>query len=375
MKLIVRFFIIFLLFKCILWSGELNRLEDDIKKLYSTISPSIVTVHFGSREDSDFIGTGIVIDNKGNIVTIKRFLSDENIWIETVEGEKFDAKLIGSDSETGIAVIRVKKALKPSKLCNLEELVPGDFLFVVGNSFGLKNGISISIFSGKRNGDNYLQLGNAVLPGNSGGGVFNTKGELVGIVSFALRTSLFYGAPEIKSELRKKFRIMISPKMELSSASDGPGVVIPCERMLDLANEIIVYGKIERGWLGVFIKEVDGKIVVSGLVDDGPARIAGIEKDDVILKYNKEGSGNLSSFIKKVKDTKPGTKVRVTVKRGKKEKDIDVEIGERKDEERTYRFKEIIPPLEFFNEKEELRNLKEEVEKLKEELKKQKENN
>ncbi|MCK4576452.1 hypothetical protein KAU34_08600, partial [candidate division WOR-3 bacterium] len=89
----------------------------------------------------------------------------------------------------------------------------------------------------------------------------------------------------------------------------------------------------------------------------------------------KEGSGNLSSFIKKVKDTKPGTKVRVTVKRGKKEKDIDVEIGERKDDERTYRFKEIIPPLEFFNEKEELRNLKEEVEKLKEELKKQKENN
>ncbi|TES94460.1 MAG: serine protease [Candidatus Cloacimonadota bacterium] len=373
MKFIVRITLVLLFSTNLLNSSELNRLEEEIKKMYSNISPSIVSVHYGSKTDPDFTGTGVVIDSKGHIVTIKRFISDTDIWVETDEGEKLNAKLTGSDSETGIAVMEVEKSLKPARLCNIKKLIPGDFLFVIGNSFGLKNGISINIFSGRRDDNSYLQLGNSVLPGNSGAGVFNTKGELVGIVSFALRTSLSYGAPEISSVIKKEIRIQISPKLEISADTEGPGVIIPCERMLELANEIIVYGKIERGWLGVFLKEEEGKVVVNDIVDNSPAQKAGIKKDDIILDYNKKNIENFRDFVKIVKETKPGATAQITVKRGKKKKKIDVEIGKRPDEEKLYRFREILPPFKLFYEKDELRILREELEKLREELEKKKE--
>lgn len=374
MRLIVRVIFIALLITSILFSSELNRLEKEIKKLYRDVSPSIVSIHFGSKKDSDFVGTGVVIDGKGHIVTIKRFLSDYNIWVETDKGEKLDAELLGVDSETGVAVIKVKKSLKPVKFCNPKDLAPGDLLFIVGNSFGLKNGISISVFSGRRDDDDFLQLGNSVLPGNSGAGVFNSNGKLAGIVSFTLGTSIFYGAPEIKSLLKKEFRIRVSPKLEVSRGMDGPGVVLPQNRMMELANEIIKYGKIERGWLGVFIKEESGEIIVSDLADDGPAEKYGIKKGDIIIKYNKKDVQDIQSFIKTVKETKPGRKVQITVKRGKKKVNIDVIIDKRPEENKLYKFKEIIPPLRFFYEKDELKQLKEEIEKLKKELEKQKKN-
>ncbi|MCK4585640.1 PDZ domain-containing protein, partial [candidate division WOR-3 bacterium] len=131
---------------------------------------------------------------------------------------------------------------------------------------------------------------------------------------------------------------------------------------------------IERGWLGVFIKEENGEIIVSDLVDDGPAEKYGIKKGDIIIKYNKKDVQDIQSFIKTVKETKPGRKVQIAVKRGKKKVNIDVIIDERPEENKLYKFKEIIPPLKFFYEKDELKQLKEEIEKLKKELEKQKKN-
>jgi serine protease Do len=373
MKILVRMFFLPLLLSGVLLGSDLDRIEGDIKNLYSAVSPSIVSVHYGTNGETDFIGTGVVIDAKSHIVTIKRFVKDDTIWIETDTGEKIGAELVGSDSESGIAILRVGKSLKPAKVCSIKELNPGDFLFVIGNSFGLQNGISISIFSGKRDGNEYLQLGNAVLPGNSGAGVFNTNGELVGIVSFALNTSLFFGLPEMKSLLDKELKIKIAPDINLAESS-GPGVVIPCEKMVELANEIIAYGKVERGWLGIFIKEEKGFISITGLVDDSPAEKAGLKEGDMILKYGDEDVEDLHSFIKTVIETKPGTKVPITVKRGDKEKKIDVKIGSKPDDETIYRFKEIIPSLKFFYEKEELEKMKEELEKLKEEIEEKEKN-
>jgi len=367
MKLLVSLCFASLLLTSVLLSTEFDRLEGDIKEIYNRVSPSIVSVHYGVEGENGFVGTGIVVDEGGYIVTIKRFIRDDTIWVETDKGEMITAELLGSDPETGIAVLKVKKKIKPAKVCNIEALVPGDLLFVIGNSFGLQNGISISIFSGKRGEDDLLQLGNAVLPGNSGAGVFNMKGELVGIVSFALRTSLFYGAPEIKSVLREKLKIDISQNTELT---DGAGVLIPCEKMMEISNEIITHGKIERGWLGVFIKEEDEKIIVSGLVDDGPAQKAGIEKDDIFISYDDKDVKELGEFVKVVKKTKPGSTVRILVKRGKKNKKFDVKIEPRPGDDKLYRLREILPDLKFFYEKDELKELREEIEKLKEELEK-----
>jgi serine protease Do len=348
-------------------SSELDRIEGDIKTLYDRVSPSIVSVHYGTNGDDDFVGTGVVLDPKSHIVTIKRFISDDTIWVETDKGERLNAELVGSDSETGIAVLKVAKSLKPANVCPIKELVPGDLLFVIGNSFGVTNGISLGIFSGKREGNDFVQMGNAILPGNTGAGVFNSKGELVGIVSFSLQTSLFYGLPEIKSFVEKEVKIKIAPKANLTG-SDGPGVVIPCERMKELSNELIMYGKIERGWIGVFIQEQEGKVIVSGLVDDGPARTAGVKKGDVILSYEGEDVKGLQSFVKRVKATKPGSKVKMVVERDKKKETVELEVKPRPDDSKLFRLREIMPDLKFDLDKEELKKLKEDLQKMKEEL-------
>lgn len=349
-------------------SSELDRLEGDIKVLYDRVSPSIVSVHYGTNGDDDFVGTGVVLDTKSHIVTIKRFISDDTIWVETDRGERLCAELVGLDAETGIAVLKVDRSLRAANVCPIKALVPGDLLFVIGNSFGVTNGISMGIFSGRRAGDEFLQMGNAILPGNAGAGVFNSKGELVGIVSFALQSTLFYGAPEIKSFVEKEVKIKILPKSNLS-ASEGPGVVIPCERMNELSNEIIMYGKVERGWIGVFIKEEEGKVIVSGLVDDGPAMEAGVKKGDVIISFDGEDVEDLSGFVKNVKDMKPGLKVSMVVERGKKKQELELKIGSRPDDSRLFRLREIMPDLKFDLDKEELEKLKEDIKKMKEELK------
>ena len=368
MKLFVCMCLLSLLVVGSVLSSELERLEGDIKTLYDRVSPSIVSVHFGTDGEGDFVGTGVVLDRKSHIVTIKRFISDDTIWVETDTGERLGAKLVGSDSETGIAVLKVEKSLRPANVCPIKEMMPGDLLFVIGNSFGVTNGISLGIFSGKRESAGFLQMGNAILPGNTGAGVFNSKGELVGIVSFALRTSLFYGAPEIKSVVEKEIKIKIAPKANIA-LSDGPGVVIPCERMKELSNEIIMYGKIERGWIGVFIKEHEDKIVISGLVDDGPASKAGVKKNDIILSYDGKDAGFLREFVQKVKETKPGSKVKMVVEHDKKKKIIDLEVGSRPDDSKLYRLREIMPDFKFELDKEALKKMKEDLEKLKEELK------
>jgi S1-C subfamily serine protease len=368
MKLLVCTCLVSLLLVGIAASSELDRLEGDIKILYDRVSPSIVSVHYGTDGEDDFVGTGVVLDTEGHIVTIKRFISDDTIWVETDTGERLGAELVGRDSETGIAVLKVGKSLRAANVCPIKELVGGDLLFVIGNSFGVTNGISLGIFSGKREGDEFLQMGNAILPGNTGAGVFNSKGELVGIVSFALRTSIFYGIPDIKSFVEKEVKIKIGPEGNLAS-SEGPGVVIPCERMNELCNEIIAYGKIERGWIGVFIKEQDGKVVVSGLVDDGPAREAGVQKEDVILSFDGKDVKELQEFVQRVKAVNPGSKVKMVVERDKKKKTVEIEVRPRPDDSKLFRLREIMPDLKFELDKEELKKLKEDLEKMKEDLK------
>jgi serine protease Do len=264
----------------------------------------------------------------------------------------------------------VKKSLKPTRVYSQNALAPGDLLFIVGNSFGLKNGISISVFSGKREGEDYFQLGNTVLPGHSGAGVFNSKGEFVGIVSFTLGTSVFYAQPGKGAVLKKEFRLGISPDIGISAGFGGPGVVIPQNKVIELSKEIIRSGKIERGWLGVFIDEKDGVVIVKEIVDDSPAQVGGIEKGDKILEYGNKQVKDLLDFVRMVKETKPGTKVSIGIERDKKNIDIEVNIAKRPNEEKLFRFKEIISPFKMFFEKTELERLKKEIEKLKEELKK-----
>jgi len=352
MKFLTKVFLFAIILVNLLWSSQLKKLDEEIKNLYSDVSPSVVSIHYGSSNYSDCVGTGVVIDNKGHIVTIKRFIENDSMWVETDNGNKLSAVLLGADSKTSITVLKVKSALRPAQLCNPNNLSIGDLLFVIGNSFGLKNGISLSIFSGRRGDEDFLQLGNSALPGNSGAGVFNSSGELVGIVSFALHSPILYKIPEIKSPMKKQLKIKISSPLLEQGDMAGPGVVIPQDRVMELAREIIEKGKIERGWLGLFLEEEDGKIIVKDIVKDSPAEKAKIKKGDIILNFNGEDVKNLKDFIKIVKKTKPETGVSILVKRNDRKKKLHVKIGERPEGKKLFRVKKIIRNEDLFDKEE-----------------------
>lgn len=372
MKTFISLFLLPLLMVSCLVSSELDNLQSDIKNLYDRISPSIVTIHYGANGEDDYEGTGVVLDEKGHIVTIKRFIEDDTIWVETDKNEKIGAKLIGSDSESGITVIKVDSKLKPVDIVYKEEVNPGDILFIIGNSFGVTNGISLGIFSGKREQDGFLQIGNAILPGNTGAGVFDTEGKLVGIVSFALQSALFGDLRNIQSKMEKQLKIKIGHGTEISPGG-GASLVIPCEQMMELTQELIARGRIERGWLGVFIKEEEGSITVTGVVEKGPAENAGIKENDIILKYDGKKPHTLHDFIKMVKNTKPGKKVNILVERDNEKIDVEAKIEIRTDDTKIFRLRKVIPDFEFKYDKEEMEQLKKELEKMKKELEKLKE--
>ncbi|HID93467.1 MAG TPA: hypothetical protein EYP60_05155, partial [bacterium (Candidatus Stahlbacteria)] len=265
----------------------LGSLEKELKALFDEVKPSIVTVKYrtagvGLSElfGKKLVTTGVIIDTDGHILTTKNFYSDpKDIEVELSNKEKRKAELVGWDAQSKIAVIKIEgDDLVPAKIGSSEDLESGDWALIIGNSFGISPSITLGIVSGRREDGDFIQVSANVSPGSSGAGVFNTDKELIGVVAATLSRN-FYLSPN-------ELRIAIS--RGVFSTSDGSTLVIPIERAMSIANDIIEKGSREPGWLGVYISDLSEELkgvvkieegaVVKEVVEDSPADKAGIKK-------------------------------------------------------------------------------------------------
>ena len=228
-------------------------------------------------------------------------------------GVTLPAELVGKDTKTDIAVLRVEPAegqnLVALEFGNSDELKVGQWVMAIGNPFGLGGTVTAGIVSAKnrdiRSGpyDNFIQTDAAINRGNSGGPLFNTNGKVVGINSAIISTT---------------------------GGSVGIGFAIPSKTATPVIEQLIEYGETRRGWLGVRIQPVtediasslgmngaSGALVVS-VDDDGPAKQAGIKSGDIILKFNDVAIDTMRELPRVVAETKVGTKAEVEIWRKNK---------------------------------------------------------
>ena len=272
------------------------------------------------------MGSGFVISKDGYILTNAHVVeSVEEITVKLNDKREFDAKVIGTDRKTDIALIKIEASNLPIVTQgDPEKLKVGEWVLAIGSPFGFEHSVTAGIVSAKgrslaqENFVPFIQTDVAINPGNSGGPLFNMAGEVVGINSqIYSRTGGFMG---------------------LSFA-------IPIDVATDIAGQLKVSGKITRGRIGVMIQELtkelaesfglsdsNGALVVS-IQKDSPAEKAGIEVSDVILQFDGEDVDSSADLPRIVGNTKPESKVSMQVWRDGKIKKISITVGEIPSEE------------------------------------------
>lgn len=267
------------------------------------------------------LGSGFIIDaEKGYIVTNNHVVAGvDDIKVRLSDKRVFDAKLVGADAKTDIAVVQIKaKNLTEIKLGDSDKLKVGDFVVAVGSPFGLRGTVSFGIVSAKGRSnlgiedyEDFIQTDAAINVGNSGGPLVNIDGEVVGINTAILSRT---------------------------GGSVGVGFAIPVNMAKGIIAQLVKSGKVTRGWLGVMIQDLTPEVaeklglkraegaLVTRVVEKTPAAKAGLEPGDVIIKYGAQKVENVIKLRHRVAVTRPGSSVKVVVLRKGKEKTLTVAI-------------------------------------------------
>ena len=274
------------------------------------------------------MGSGFVIDGTGLIVTNNHVVEGaDTIEVHLQDDTILKAELVGRDPKTDLAVIRVKpvKPLPTVSFGDSDRLRIGEWVMAIGNPFGLGGSVSLGIVSARNRDinagpyDDYIQTDAAINKGNSGGPLFNLKGEVVGI-----NTAIF------------------SP----TGGSVGIGFSVPANTAKNVIDQLVKYGETRRGWLGVKIQAVTDEIaesmnierargaLVADVTPTGPAEKAGIQPGDVIVEFNNRPVNSMRDLPKVVAETEIGKQVPVKLLRKGQEVMVMAEVGRLEDGEK-----------------------------------------
>jgi serine protease Do len=268
------------------------------------------------------LGSGFVVDRAGYILTNHHVIEGaDRIQVKFANDEtEYDAKVIGSDPPTDIAVIKVesKKDLTPLKIGNSDAVQVGDWSVAIGSPFGFQASVTAGIISAKERDvdpnqqfQHFLQTDAAINPGNSGGPLLNINGEVIGInTAIATRTGGYQGI----------------------------GFAMPINTAAKVYNQIIKTGKVTRGSIGIEFRSdsrellraygADEGVFVQRVAPGGPAEKAGLRAEDIIVAINGKPIRNGEELVEKVTETPVGQNLTLTVLRGGKRQDLTVTIGD-----------------------------------------------
>ena len=277
---------------------------------------------FGTPQErqSSALGSGFIIDEKGIVVTNNHVIDGAEDIVVQVNGEKkFNAKVIGADPLSDIAVLQLdtKEKFTPVKFGDSDKARIGDWVIAIGNPFGLGGTVTSGIISARNRSiglsryEDYIQTDASINSGNSGGPLFDMKGDVIGINTAILGRS----------------------------GNVGIGFSIPSNSAKIVINQLIEFGETKRGWLGVRIQDVTKEIaeienldeprgaLVASVAQNSPSEKAGVKAGDIILEFNGERIQEMKELPIIVARTEVGKKVKVKIWRNKKEITKNITLG------------------------------------------------
>ena len=271
------------------------------------------------------LGSGFIVDTSGIVVTNNHVIADaDEINVIMNDGSKIRAELVGVDKKTDLAVLKFKpvKPLVAVKFGDSDKLRLGEWVIAIGNPFSLGGTVTAGIVSARNRDinsgpyDSYIQTDAAINRGNSGGPLFNLEGEVIGVNT-----------------------LIISP----SGGSIGIGFAVPSKTVVGVVDQLRQFGELRRGWLGVRIQQVTDEIaeslnikpargaLIAGVEDKGPAKPAGIEPGDVVVKFDGKDIKEPKDLSRVVADTAVGKEVDVVIIRKGAEETRKVTLGRLED--------------------------------------------
>ena len=304
-----------------------DQLESPFKAAYDKASQSVVGIKISAgtsiangriSSQTAFVGSGVVVSDDSYVVTNNHVIeSAESIYVVVGE-EEYSAELVATDADSDVAVLLCKGLdVTPAVLGNSEELSVGDWALVIGNPLGetFANTLTVGVVSGlgrdvssagaNTSVNNFIQTNAQINAGNSGGGLFNIAGELVGITSMKLSNNGYYG----------------------SAAIEGIGFAIPINTVADVADDLINFGQRVYPRIGVSIYSIESpsdeptedalpaSVWVVSVEKDQPAAVAGIEANDLIVEVDGERIRTAEELQKAVRAHSIGDTVAITVYR------------------------------------------------------------
>jgi serine protease Do len=295
---------------------------------------------YGKPRKFSSIGSGVIIDPKqGIIITNDHVIRNANMITVTLnDGRRLKAKLVGGDSETDVAVLKIDaKNLKSLPIGDSDQLEVGDFVVAIGNPFGLNSvgnsqSATFGVVSAMKRSDlniegieNFIQTDAAINPGNSGGALVNTKGELIGINTAII--SLYGG-------------------------NVGIGFAIPINMAKEVAEQIIKFGSVHRGMMGIFVQHLTPELaqamkypdefkgaLISQVNDNSPAEKSGLRAGDVITQINNTKITQASQVKTTISLLRAGSVATINVKRNNKDMSFKVVVTDMKKHEQELQSK------------------------------------
>lgn len=275
------------------------------------------------REPQVGLGSGVIVSADGYLLTNNHVVDGaDEIRVRLADGREAQAKLVGTDPDSDVAVLKITLDRLPVvSLGNIDQLQVGDAVLAIGNPFNVGQTVTSGIVSALgRNGlglstfENFIQTDAAINPGNSGGALIDVNGNLIGI-----NTAIY----------------------SQSGGSMGIGFAIPIDLARQVMDGLVKDGQVTRGWIGVQPRDLDPEfarnfnlpvsdgVLITGVLQDGPASNAGMKPGDVVVKIADKPVHNTSQLLLAVASLKPETVAPISVQRGQQLVDLKVTIAKR----------------------------------------------
>ncbi|MDR1875167.1 MAG: Do family serine endopeptidase [Synergistaceae bacterium] len=271
-------------------------------------------------------GSGFIVSKDGQILTNNHVIDRaDKITVTLSNGRMYEAEVMGKDPTFDLAVIKIKPDanLTTLSLGDSDTIQVGEFVVAIGNPYGLEHSVTVGVISAKNrsihtsdvNFDGFLQTDAAINPGNSGGPLLDMDGRVVGI------------------------------NTAIIPYAQGLGFAIPVNMAKQIMNDLVAYGKVRRGWLGISVQtltkefaeayniQAEEGVIVGDVFPDSAAERAGLQRGDVVISVDREKAKDVAAFVNKIRSFGPNAEIKLEIVRGGKKLTLSAKLDEIPDSE------------------------------------------